>query len=60
MLRAIRFRAHPPCRNGTSFTNPIDLGSPAKLSRAADSSLYLDSALSGCNYPDFYPTPDRA
>ena len=37
------------------MTNPINLGSPAKLTKAGDSSAFLDSALGGCNDPTNYP-----
>ena len=45
------------CRNGTKYTNAIDLGSGTAIVQDGDSSMYLDTSLSGngsCHFPDSY------
>ncbi|KAL4420513.1 hypothetical protein ABPG75_010169 [Micractinium tetrahymenae] len=43
----------PPAVGGT-FSNPINLGSVAKIVKQGDSSPFLDSVLSGCADPNDY------
>ena len=45
------------CSNGTKYSNAIDLGSGTAVVRSGDSSMYLDTSLSGngsCHFPDTY------